>query len=488
MIKRIEITNFMSHAHTVIDFADGLTVLIGENNTGKSAIVNALHVLCTNAQGDYMVRHGEKECIIKVETSEGHIIKWRRKGKTVSYNINGKDIHRLGGSIPDELHDILRLSKVETENDSFDIHFGEQKEPIFLLNKSSGKRASFFASSSDAIKLIEMQRLHKKNIQDAKWRENKLVKDEIRYKKRIEKLEPIDKIYININNIEREYKNINKKSLYIEKLNNYIIKLKKSAYIYSKWNNISYAAKNIERPPKLHDTKPIELLIKSAKKKIKEINLEKSKCKKLQNLLMPPYIEDIKPLNNLILKLYYHNIQYEKNSFIQFLLEKTSHPPIFKDTLHIKSLIKKYKKAENKMYYFQNKAYALINCEKPPKIFNIDNIKGLIDIIQKINFKIKAIKNSYNNLLHLQNPPNIMDLSDLNNIIEKIKKSKTEYKKRKLSFDKAGKNLFFAKEKLKKFIEKTEICPTCGQKLMLDALITKPDKIKNYDNKSLKRI
>jgi predicted ATP-dependent endonuclease of OLD family len=42
MIKRIELTNFMSHEHTVLEPAAGLTLLIGPNNCGKSAVVAAL--------------------------------------------------------------------------------------------------------------------------------------------------------------------------------------------------------------------------------------------------------------------------------------------------------------------------------------------------------------------------------------------------------------------------------------------------------------
>jgi predicted ATP-dependent endonuclease of OLD family len=70
MIKRIELTNFMSHEHTVIEPAAGLTVLIGPNNCGKSAIVAALQILASNENSTYVMRHGAKECSVKVETDE----------------------------------------------------------------------------------------------------------------------------------------------------------------------------------------------------------------------------------------------------------------------------------------------------------------------------------------------------------------------------------------------------------------------------------
>jgi hypothetical protein len=37
MITRIELTNFMSHVHTVIEPAAGLTVLLGPNNCGSES-------------------------------------------------------------------------------------------------------------------------------------------------------------------------------------------------------------------------------------------------------------------------------------------------------------------------------------------------------------------------------------------------------------------------------------------------------------------
>ena len=77
LIRRIELRNYMSHARTVIDLAEGLTVLVGPNNCGKSAIVSALQTLCQNTTGDYMRRHGERECSVRVATDDGHVLEWR---------------------------------------------------------------------------------------------------------------------------------------------------------------------------------------------------------------------------------------------------------------------------------------------------------------------------------------------------------------------------------------------------------------------------
>src|SRR5687768_16374779 len=150
----------MSHAHSVIEPAAGLTVITGPNNCGKSAIVAALQILCSNDNSTYVTRHGQRESAIRVETDDGHVVEWRRKGSP-RYVIDDKLFDRLKQGVPDELHQALRLGQVECENETFDIHFAAQKRPIFLLQDKPKHAAEFFASSSDACRLLEMQNLHR---------------------------------------------------------------------------------------------------------------------------------------------------------------------------------------------------------------------------------------------------------------------------------------------------------------------------------------
>src|SRR3954469_19919904 len=112
MITRITLDNFMSHSHTVIEPAAGLTVILGPNNCGKSAIVSALQTVCGDHSGDFMVRHGEKECAVTIETEDGHVICWRR-GKKAGYVLDGVEVDRVGrGNLPGNLQTLLRLGKV----------------------------------------------------------------------------------------------------------------------------------------------------------------------------------------------------------------------------------------------------------------------------------------------------------------------------------------------------------------------------------------
>lgn len=198
MIRKITLENFMSHGKTVIELADGLTVLTGPNNCGKSALVSALQIIAANGRTTHVMRHGSKFSRITVETDDDHTIVWERKKSTVKYNINGEDVHRIGQSVPEELHETLRLDKVITEvgasKNEYDIHFGEQKSPVFLLNESGSRAAAFFASSSDAARLVEMQHVHRSRTTRARSEAKRLNAESEQNIARLAAFAPIDAI------------------------------------------------------------------------------------------------------------------------------------------------------------------------------------------------------------------------------------------------------------------------------------------------------
>lgn len=148
----------MSHRRTVIEPAEGLTVLTGPNNCGKSAVVLALQTLCSNERGmSKFVRHGQKNARITVETDDNSRIEWVCEGGNVRYVVDGVRTDR--SVIPDDMMPKLKLPKVSGDDGkTFDIHFSEQKDPIFLLSGGS-RAATFFAASTDAGYLVKMQQI-----------------------------------------------------------------------------------------------------------------------------------------------------------------------------------------------------------------------------------------------------------------------------------------------------------------------------------------
>ena len=63
MIRRIVLSNFMAHANTDLRLADGLTVLVGPNNIGKSTVAVALKTLARNSNSNFVMQLEQKESL-----------------------------------------------------------------------------------------------------------------------------------------------------------------------------------------------------------------------------------------------------------------------------------------------------------------------------------------------------------------------------------------------------------------------------------------
>ncbi len=213
MIRKIILENFMSHAHTVIELAEGLTVLVGPNNCGKSAIVAAIEALCNNTAGAFMVRHSQNNCRVTIETEDRHTLVWQRDHNIVTYQIDGETFERLNRDVPVELHKKLRMPPVKADGKEFDVHIGFQKAPIFLLNDPPSWAATFFASSSDAGKLMEMQQQHRRNTSEKNREQRKLTCELERDVILLTMLAPLDELEENVKWLENTYKELGDKQL-----------------------------------------------------------------------------------------------------------------------------------------------------------------------------------------------------------------------------------------------------------------------------------
>ncbi|MFH1914043.1 MAG: AAA family ATPase [Pseudomonadota bacterium] len=182
MIRSIILENFMAHERTELALGPGITALTGANNTGKSAIVEALRCVATNPAFSHCIRHGAKQARVTVVLDDGAKVVWIRKKRSAGYEITlpGRDepeepFWKLQGKVPDEVRALLRLDLVELETgDPVDVHLGNQREPIFLLNRPESNVAAFFAASTESAHLLAMQNTLKTRTTEAKRNEREL--------------------------------------------------------------------------------------------------------------------------------------------------------------------------------------------------------------------------------------------------------------------------------------------------------------------------
>ena len=296
----------MSHRHTVIEPAEGLTVLVGPNNCGKSAVITALQILAHNDNSTYVIRHGEKQASVSVSTDDGHEVVWqRKKSGSTSYMIDGKLFDRLRNGIPDELRGTLRLPKVDlnTSNDQIDIHFGMQKQPVFLLNEPGKTAAGFFAASSDASRLIEMQRVHKDRVRSKKQDAKRLESETEALQDEVDKLQGVSMLADLLQKCDRNKIQLVAEEQRTEQLKTLIEKLQALTGVLKCCEKMEQALVSLPDVPQFVPTNALGAICD----KLKRLGERKSVQEKVEvaasQLQVPPQLCDEKALKVRLLEI-----------------------------------------------------------------------------------------------------------------------------------------------------------------------------------------
>lgn len=147
-IKSIEIINFQSHKNTKISFENGLNVICGPSDNGKSAIIRALKwVLYNEPKGTDFITQGENSCRVSITLSDGTIVTRERSGGKNIYRLCDKDgkettFEGFGTDIPPEIinaHGIIRL-RIDSSSSQC-INIADQLEAPFLISQPGSVKA-----------------------------------------------------------------------------------------------------------------------------------------------------------------------------------------------------------------------------------------------------------------------------------------------------------------------------------------------------------
>lgn len=222
-LKKLTIENFQSHRYSEIEFSEnGFNVIIGETDSGKTAIFRALYYLFFNKyQGDWFISTGETGCCITAELSDGSIIsriKTPSKNQYISI-INGeKEIYEgFRNKIPEEivkLHGLQYLYLDETVKISLNI--SEQLDSHAILNLTPGYKAKLLGVLSGVEEVDEALRINgtyitKKDasIQSCKSDISRLENDLSQYENLSDIKEKIDNIDVKLNKLKHLQTKIN---------------------------------------------------------------------------------------------------------------------------------------------------------------------------------------------------------------------------------------------------------------------------------------
>lgn len=405
----------MSHQDSELELAEGVNVLIGPNNSGKSAVVSALQTLTELLDGSYMVRHGTNETQVVVETAEGDEIVWGRNNSSNYLTINGTKHTRLKNNreyFLEELHKILKLSKVKNKSDEsvkFDIHFATQKEPIFLINEPASRAATFFAASSDAGRLLEIREKFKSKISEAKDTKKVLQIQLNSQNNELIRLNLLNLLDDKVALLKPIYDELNAEKTKIHTttklLNEWNVASKKHAYNFSK---TSILLKLLSPPDMLPDGK-LEIdvnALRAIQQKERERSLKYDILIKLQT---PPQFEDTDTLQQII-----HNIRSliaikERLEIRVEVLSQLLIPPEMTNQTPLTAAVQNIKRTQVTSLYLHKKLDILTPLKTTPALEPAQILKDKIKEIKRLIVQHAYNLNKHSILRELKVPPSIED-------------------------------------------------------------------------------
>lgn len=391
-ISSIEIKNFQSHKDTKIDFDNGLNVIVGESNNGKTSIIRAIMwVVDDTPSGNSFITAGETDCQVKINYSNGaYILRHRTMSSSGEYKIGYYDENNnfteqtykgFHNNIPVEVSNIHQMPYVNIAKDlATHLNVINQFDRPFLITESPNVKAAVIGRitgthiidagiksiNSSILSLNKEIKTHTANLEEYKDRKSKLAD----LQQAIDISDKLNAIYNSANAIynsaqscEYYFTEVNKIVFDITTVNN-------NARNYKALNDFSPVVKVIKNmgedikyyQDKLSEINNIELEIEELNKKI--FNLNKINIIKNNITTISHEMVMYNNLNNIYLE--YISVNYQENN--------------------LNHNIKYYLMISDTLKAFINRL----------NIINFFDAKNILDQVQELNINIQEINNNIN--------------------------------------------------------------------------------------------
>lgn len=464
-ITKVILKNFQSHEYSELEFTQGLNVILGQSDSGKTAIIRGIKwALYNEPKGDFFVREGEKETSVEIFFSNNVILKRIRLSTKNIYELTDsfgrlQRFESFGNTVPPQIYEEIQIRSYTnfTYSKSM-LNIAEQLDGPFLIQDSPYERAKAIGKLNDVDILdtaysdlksdllsLNSELKNKINLRDEAQAELDSLNFLEDYEKRLENLKKIKETFLKNNDFLLKLRDYKCQAENIEG------ELKKERDIINKFKKLEDA--NTIFTEALNKKAKLKELINLKNDFIynsKEIEKNKEILKKLENL---EFIKDTNDKSKKINQLFL-NLLSLKNQILN--LERT-----------IDLTKEKIKSLEN----LEKTKIILNDLENKNKGFNdFLEIKKRLNVLNE-KFKIadKFLK-GYENLdesfnLFKKLEKSLYNYNKLIQINENLSKIGIDIGIEKLKIDFISQDYQKNLEEYRKIYNKLDFCPFCFSKI-----------------------
>lgn len=207
-LEYIRLVNFKGHESTLIPLSPRVTVISGQNDIGKSAVIQAVECVIENAGRTGVIRRGMPSCEVEIGLEGGMSLSWqyRRTGaKKTRYTLTsptGEVVEQYDRATepPPWINDYLGMAPVG----GFNLHLQRQTEPNFLIDDGlpSTRRAELLSLGHEAFQIQQMIRLHSEKVDRLRRESNQAQKSMAELKNTMQALADLPRVTGVLNSLD----------------------------------------------------------------------------------------------------------------------------------------------------------------------------------------------------------------------------------------------------------------------------------------------
>lgn len=155
---KVDISNYQILSDVHLEFDEGINIIVGESNNGKSAILRAIETALFNLPRESHIQEGKSYTRIGISYN-GHNIIYNRDRKSssqVSYEVDNHLYEKLGRGQPEFIYNLFCIKEDEIGDIKTRLNFQKQMSYPFMLDKTPSQLFKFMLEFSEKDNLSEV--------------------------------------------------------------------------------------------------------------------------------------------------------------------------------------------------------------------------------------------------------------------------------------------------------------------------------------------